>query len=236
MGNHSCRRCGWNYEWTIGCRRWNDFGSTSFCTYCYKRRPDLPNICQHHFAGLYINIVNSNIRDTGSISASTPLFAWQYPGRYISCTHSKVYTNQVAAPLSWNFDHMGWNTLFMLKLYIIPVFIGILLGYLAGLGVGGGSLLIMWLTLVMDTDVRPAQIINLLFFLTAAGCATFLRVKKGTLQIRAIIPGILSGCLFAVIFSFIGKAVSQSLLQKLFGIVLLFTGVREIFYRTRKAK
>ena len=52
----------------------------------------------------------------------------------------------------------------------VPVCIGVgaILGFLSGLGVGGGSLLILWLTAVLGTEQRAAQGINLLFFLPAA--------------------------------------------------------------------
>ena len=51
---------------------------------------------------------------------------------------------------------------------VITLLIAALLGFLAGLGVGGGSLLILWLTLVLHTEPAQARPINLLFFLPAA--------------------------------------------------------------------
>ena len=124
----------------------------------------------------------------------------------------------------------------MLTGFVISAFIGLILGYLSGLGVGGGSLLILWLTLYLRTDTQSAQVVNLLFFLACAGSVTIIRLKKGTLQLRSILPGIIAGCLFAVIFSYFGQILPQALLRKLFGIVLLATGLRELFYRQRKVK
>ena len=51
-------------------------------------------------------------------------------------------------------------------------------GFLAGLGVGGGSLLIIWLTQVLSMSHPQARIINLLFFLPAAVIATLFRKKE----------------------------------------------------------
>lgn len=124
----------------------------------------------------------------------------------------------------------------MLTGSVASAFIGLILGYLSGLGIGGGSLLILWLTLYLNTDAQSAQVINILFFLACAGSVTLIRLKKGTLQFRAILPGIIAGCLFAVIFSFLGQVLPQLFLRKLFGIVLIATGIRELFYRQRKAK
>ena len=46
-------------------------------------------------------------------------------------------------------------------LYLV---VGLVLGFLAGLGIGGGSLLILWLTLFANTGPQTARAINLMFF------------------------------------------------------------------------
>ena len=119
---------------------------------------------------------------------------------------------------------------------LFSVFIGFVLGFLAGLGVGGGSLLILWLTLIVHTDSSTARAINLMFFISAATAVSVFRIRKGNLKIRKILPAIISGCLAALIFSRIGLYLDDSLLRKFFGGLLLATGLRELFYRPRKAK
>lgn len=119
-------------------------------------------------------------------------------------------------------------------LLTIPV--GLVLGFLAGLGVGGGSLLILWLTLVANTQHTTARAINLMFFLAAAGSVSIFRWKKGALEIKTILPAIVSGCIAAALCSWIGTQIDQTILRKIFGGLLLITGVRELFYRPRKAK
>ena len=52
--------------------------------------------------------------------------------------------------------------------FLIFLLIATLLGFLAGMGVGGGSLLLLWLTQVAMLEQTQARIINLLFFLPAA--------------------------------------------------------------------
>lgn len=124
----------------------------------------------------------------------------------------------------------------MVNSYPFSLAVGLVLGYLSGLGIGGGSLLILWLTLVAGIPDKSAQVINLIFFLAAAGTVSVLRLKKGTLRLREVLPGILAGCLSALIFSFLGQRLDQSLARRLFGGVLLITGLRELFYRPRKAR
>ena len=118
----------------------------------------------------------------------------------------------------------------------VSIIIGVALGFLAGLGVGGGSLLILWLTLVLDTEPNTARAINLMFFITAAGSVSILRWRKGTLQLRKLLPGILAGCITAGTTSLLRFAIDQTLAKKLFGILLLITGIRELCYRPRKAR
>ena len=84
---------------------------------------------------------------------------------------------------------------------LIPLLMGLLLGFLAGLGVGGGSLLILWLTLVVGIPQPEARWINLAFFLTAAGAVSIFRWKKGQLQIKKLLPAILAGSIAAGVFS-----------------------------------
>ncbi len=122
----------------------------------------------------------------------------------------------------------------MLESLPVVIIIGILLGFLAGLGVGGGSLLILWLTLVLNTEQNLARIINLLFFLPSAVISSIFRWKQGTLDFTRILPAIIAGCISAAVFSILSKQIDIGMLKKLFGILLLLTGVRELFYKAKR--
>jgi uncharacterized membrane protein YfcA len=116
----------------------------------------------------------------------------------------------------------------MLESFPISVLVGTALGFLSGLGVGGGSLLILWLTAILETPPQQARIINLLFFLPAAFISCVLRIQKGSLTLKPLIPAILGGCICAVIFSKLSTGMDVTLLKKLFGVLLIITGVREL--------
>ena len=119
---------------------------------------------------------------------------------------------------------------------LFAIAVGLVLGSLAGLGVGGGSLLILWLTLVAGMEHSAARIINLMFFIAAAGSVSFFRWRKGALDLKAILPAVAGGCIAAGLCSWLGNVINQSILQKIFGGLLLVTGIRELLYRPRKAK
>ena len=130
-------------------------------------------------------------------------------------------------------DLMGRYSLSMLASFPVSTAVGCLLGFLAGLGIGGGSLLILWLTLILGMPHNTARTINLLFFIPTAVIASLFRKKQGTLNIRSILPAILCGCVSAALFSLLSKQLDTTLLQKIFGGLLLFTGIRELTYKPK---
>jgi len=122
----------------------------------------------------------------------------------------------------------------MVDLLTFPI--AVVLGFLAGLGVGGGSLLMLWLTMVAQVDHSIARTINLLFFLPSAAIATFFHRKQGTVDFQKILPAIICGCISAGVFTLIGTHLNTELVKKLFGGLLIMTGIHELLYRPRKAK
>ncbi len=121
----------------------------------------------------------------------------------------------------------------MLESIPAMLLVGTVLGFLTGLGIGGGSLLILWLTMVLGTDPGTARSINLLFFIPAALVACLLRFRQGTLKLKPILPAVLSGCVAAALFSWISTMLGTEILKKLFGVVLLAAGIRELMYRKK---
>lgn len=118
---------------------------------------------------------------------------------------------------------------------VIAIVVGTALGFLAGLGVGGGSLLILWLTFVVNMDPAAARFINLLFFVPAALISCLFRWKQGNLDFRQVLPAILAGCLAAAFCALWANYLDIGLLQKLFGGLLILTGLRELFYKPRQS-
>lgn len=124
----------------------------------------------------------------------------------------------------------------MLTHPIISVVVAAVLGVLTGLGTGGGSLLILWLTMVVHMEPAMARGINLLFFLPSALLATLLRIRSGTIPFRKLLLPIASGCAAALVFSLLGQKINTGQLKKLFGVLLIYIGLRELFYRPRKPR
>ena len=119
---------------------------------------------------------------------------------------------------------------------LISLLIGMILGFLAGLGIGGGSLLILWLTLVEGASYPEARWINLAFFLTAAGSVSLIRRKGKQPEMKKLLPAIIAGSITAALFAYFRHLIELEVLKKGFGLLLLATGIREVFYRPRNAR
>ena len=82
--------------------------------------------------------------------------------------------------------------------FFLAVLAGLICGVLSGFGIGGGSLLMVWLTVLLSMDQRTAQGINLLYFLPAAGCSLIFHVKNRQIVWKAVVPAAIAGCLTAI--------------------------------------
>ena len=116
---------------------------------------------------------------------------------------------------------------------MVNFLVGTALGFLSGLGVGGGSLLLLWMTLVLGADPEQARVVNLMFFLPSALIATAFRWKQSKPDWHHILPAVGAGLLGAVIGNLLSPILPHDLLRKAFGVLFLLAGVREIFFRPK---
>lgn len=122
----------------------------------------------------------------------------------------------------------------MLNSTLFSIGIGGVLGFLTGLGTGGGSLLLLWLTLVLDMEPQTARTVNLMFFIPAAVTASTFRLFRGGIPLKKIILPALVGCVSAAVFAIAGSHMDTGYLKKAFGILLIITGIREILYQPQR--
>jgi uncharacterized membrane protein YfcA len=116
---------------------------------------------------------------------------------------------------------------------MVNFLVGTALGFLSGLGVGGGTLLLLWMTLVLGADPDPARVMNLMFFLPCAAIATAFRWKPSKPDWHHILPAAVAGLLGAVIGNLLSPILPRDLLRKAFGVLFLLAGVREITWRPK---
>ena len=106
---------------------------------------------------------------------------------------------------------------------------GLLCGILSGFGIGGGSLLMVWMTAVAALDQKTAQSINLLYFLPTSVGALIFHIKNRMICWKAVVPAALGGCATAALTAWLSAGMDMGLLRKLFGAFLLVIGALELW-------
>lgn len=117
--------------------------------------------------------------------------------------------------------------------FLIPFLAGAATGILSGFGVGGGTLLLVYMTVFAGLDQRLAQGINLLYFLPAAALALPAHLKHGYIHTPALLPCICTGLVCAAPAAWLATTMDVELLRRLFGGFLIVIGLRELCFRRR---
>lgn len=120
--------------------------------------------------------------------------------------------------------------------WLLPFLCGLGAGTISAWGVGGGTLLLLVMTLLLGVDQRTAQGINLLFFLPTAASALICHWRSGHLDrptLKAAIPFAVAAALLG---AWIATAIDVELLRKPFGVYLLFSGVSLILPKKAEKK
>lgn len=120
---------------------------------------------------------------------------------------------------------------------VLPAFAaGVLTGVLSGFGVGGGTLLLVYMTLVAGLEQQLAQGINLLYFLPAGLMALPAHVKNGYIEKSALVPCIGAGLVCAAGAAWAATSMDTAVLRKCFGGFLILIGLWELMGKRRKEK
>ena len=118
--------------------------------------------------------------------------------------------------------------------WILPFLCGLGASVISAWGVGGGTLLLLVMTLFLGVDQRTAQGINLLFFLPTAVSALVCHARAGYLDkptLRAAIPPAVAAALAG---AWIATNLDVAVLRKPFGVYLLLSGVSLLWPQRRK--
>ena len=107
--------------------------------------------------------------------------------------------------------------------------IGFLAGFAGGLGIGGGGILLLYLTAFAKTDQLSAQGINLVFFLMTSAFALFLHFKNGFVKPKTALLSAVFGIPAVFLGYFIAESIDKTFLRAAFALLLLFVGLKELF-------
>lgn len=119
--------------------------------------------------------------------------------------------------------------------FFLPLLCGFGAAIISAWGIGGGTLLLLVMTLFLGVDQRTAQGINLLFFLPTALSALICHTKNGFLDkptLKAAVPFAVAAALFG---AWLATTLDVELLRRPFGIYLLASGV-SLVWPSKKQK
>lgn len=108
--------------------------------------------------------------------------------------------------------------------WLLPALAGFGTGILSAWGVGGGTLLLLLMTLFLGVEQTQAQGINLLYFLPTAGISLIEHKKNGYLDRGVMCSAIPLGTLAALMAAWAATSVDITIFRKPFGVFLLWAG------------
>jgi len=111
---------------------------------------------------------------------------------------------------------------------IINFVVSFLTGVLSGFGIGGGTLLIIYLAFFAGIEQRIAQYVNLLYFLPTAAGSMLPHIKNRRIDKSALLPTAICGCIAAYLTATFLRGIDVSILKRLFGLFLIFIGAKEL--------
>ena len=112
---------------------------------------------------------------------------------------------------------------------MIEILTGFISGIVGGTGMGGGTILILCLSLFLEIDQKIAQATNLIFFIPTSIAAIYINFKQEKINFKISKTIMLCGILGAIIGATIAKNMNTQILRKAFGIFLAFITIHEIY-------
>lgn len=111
---------------------------------------------------------------------------------------------------------------------VLNFMIGVATGIISGFGIGGGSLLVLYLTAITGTSQYVAGGINLLYFIGCAPVALIGHIRKRLVEWKTTLWCAISGVAVAIPTSLLADGMDSGWLRRLFGILLLYIGIKEL--------
>lgn len=116
------------------------------------------------------------------------------------------------------------------------VITGLIAGTVSGTGMGGGTILILVLSIFLGVEQHIAQATNLVFFVPTSISAIIVSIKSKLINWKIGISIAILGVVGAIIGANISARLNVKELKKIFGIFLLIIAIYEIYSITQEYK
>lgn len=117
---------------------------------------------------------------------------------------------------------------------MFEILIGTISGFISGMGMGGGTILILCLSMFMNIEQHIAQATNLVFFIPTSIIAIVTNIKQKNIDFKVGIPIAISGIIGAIIGAFYASKTNVKDLKKYFGVFISLIAIWEIYYLIKK--
>lgn len=117
---------------------------------------------------------------------------------------------------------------------LLDSIVGFFAGLIGSLGLGGGGVLVMFLTIFLGVGQLKAQGINLLFFIPVGLFALILHSRKKLVEWKTALPAIGFGLVGAALGCFLANFLGASVIRRIFGLMLLVLGIWELVGKHKK--
>lgn len=117
--------------------------------------------------------------------------------------------------------------------FTLDTIAGFICGIISGFGIGGGTLLVIYMTNLAGIAQSAAQGINLIYFLPTSAGALYSHFKRKLIH-PMVVWSILAGMATTAIGAYTATILQSGLLEKAYGLFLLYVGIRELFCKREK--
>ena len=108
---------------------------------------------------------------------------------------------------------------------VVNILSAFLIAVLAGMGIGGGGLFVVYLTLILSMEQLASQGLNLMFFILSSFTSLFVHFRKRKINVKLVLLISVMGVLGSVAGSFLVHTGGGELAKKCFGIFLIAAGI-----------
>ena len=116
----------------------------------------------------------------------------------------------------------------------MKILAGLISGIVSGTGMGGGTILILFLSIFLGFNQHVAQATNLVFFIPTSIAAIIVNIKEKNINWKIAIWITISGIIGAIIGAIIAGKMEVEKLRKYFGFFLAIIAIHEIYSIVKK--
>lgn len=104
-------------------------------------------------------------------------------------------------------------------------------GMVASMGLGGGTVLILYLVFIAKTPQLKAQGINLIFFIPCAATSVLVHSKNRLIDWRVVAIAVIGGVFGTFLGFFVASRLGSEYLRKIFGLSVVILGFFQLKFK-----